>query len=55
MAVEVLARILVHGITVGRNTNFGAVEPPLRKAAGRYLQAADSTCGQCKAKEVNVN
>ena len=35
MAVAVLARILVLGITDGRNPNCSAVEPPLRKAAGR--------------------
>ena len=34
MAAEVFARIVVLGKTVGRNPNFGAVEPPLRKAAG---------------------
>ena len=42
MAVEVLARIAVLGITGGCSPNCGAVEPPLRKAAGRYLQADNS-------------
>jgi len=34
MAVEVVAQIVVLGITVGRNPNCSAVDPPLRKAAG---------------------
>jgi len=35
MAAEVLTRIAVLGITIGRSPNFGGVDPPLRKAAGR--------------------
>jgi len=42
MAVEVLARIVVLGKTVGRTPNFGAVEPPLRKAAGTLAASGES-------------
>ena len=42
MAVEVLVRIVVLGITVGRNPNCGWGEPPLRKAAG-MLHASGTT------------
>jgi hypothetical protein len=40
MAVEVVAQILVRGITDSDSPNCSAVEPPLRKAAGRCTQAA---------------
>ena len=46
MAVEVLARMVVLGITFGRSPDCGWVEPPLRQYAGRYLQAGDSAAGQ---------
>jgi len=42
MAVEVLAQIVVHGKTDGRNPNCSSVEPPLRKAAGRCMQTSES-------------
>ena len=35
MAIEVVAQIVVLVITDGRNPNCSAVDPPLRKAAGR--------------------
>jgi hypothetical protein len=55
MAVKVHARILVLGITVGRCPNFGWVEPPLRKAAGRCRQAAESAMGKSLRKSSNNN
>ena len=42
MAAEVVAQIVVHGKTVSRNPNCSAVEPPLRKAAGRCRQCGES-------------
>ena len=42
MAAEVVARILVLWITDGRNPNCSAVEPLLRKAAGRCRQYGQS-------------
>jgi hypothetical protein len=49
MAVEVVAQILVLGITDGDSPNCSAVEPPLRKAAGRYVQCGGSDIGkECK-------
>ena len=47
MAVAVLTRILELGITIGRNPNCSAVEPPLRKAAGTsYASGNDRAAGQ---------
>ena len=46
MAVEVLARIMVLGITDGRNPSGGAVEPPLRKAAGTLSAIGGSAMEQ---------
>ena len=50
MAAEVVSQIVVLGKTVGRNPNCSAVEPPLRKAAGRYMQAGDDRASDNKVE-----
>ena len=53
MAVEVVAQIVVLGITVGRNPNCSAVDPPLRKAAGT-LCASGREYGRESREELKI-